>query len=398
MKYHRHLILSCGQALKAIFFEDHPANVCVESFLKKNKKWGSRDRRFFAETVYDCVRWWSYYWALIGDPSGPDDLRPLAVSFWKRQMKQPCMEGFGLLDLKVLERRDSKLKEPWLRHAFPRWLYERMKAELSCSVDEMMSYLNEPNFVVLRPNRTKIGAEDLKHHLNSQSIECEPLPGCPGALILPKRVNVFSTSAFQQGLFEVQDGSSQWVSHFLQVKPAMKVIDSCAGAGGKSLHIADLMENQGHILSLDIHQWKLDRLRLRAKRNSFHNIETRLIKGDETIETLHETADRLLLDVPCSGLGVIRRFPYNKWKQSELGLDEWNRLQDRILETHSTMLRPAGLMVYSTCSLLASENELRVRAFLQKKPCFRLIKQRYLYPTRAGFDGFYMALLEKRKA
>ena len=182
-----------------------------------------------------------------------------------------------------------------------------MKEEYPYSVDEMMGYLNQPNFVVLRPNQTRIGAEDLKHHLNSESIECEPLSGCPGALILPQRTNVFRTSAFQHGLFEVQDGSSQWVCHFLQVEPGMKVIDACAGAGGKSLHIADLMENQGRVLSLDIHQWKLDRLRLRARRNSFHNIETKLIEGDQTIQSLHGTADRLLLDVPCSGLGVIRR-------------------------------------------------------------------------------------------
>ena len=128
----------------------------------------------------------------------------------------------------------------------------------------------------------------------------------PDALILKERANVFLTDAFKEGLFEVQDASSQLVAPFLDVKPGMRVVDTCAGAGGKTLHLAALMENKGQIIAMDIYESKQKQLKTRAKRNGAFNIEYRIIEGTKTIKKLHEKADRVLIDAPCSGLGVLK--------------------------------------------------------------------------------------------
>jgi 16S rRNA (cytosine967-C5)-methyltransferase len=174
----------------------------------------------------------------------------------------------------------------------------------------------------------------------------------------------------------------------------MRVVDACAGAGGKSLHLAALMRNQGTIISLDTEAWKLDELRRRAKRNGVQIIQTRPIESSKTIKRLHGTADRLLLDVPCSGLGTLRRNPDAKWKLTPEFLDNVRATQADILRSYSKILRPGGQLVYATCSILPSENEKQVERFLSENPNFRLLEERKLTPAEHGFDGFYMARIE----
>jgi 16S rRNA (cytosine967-C5)-methyltransferase len=174
----------------------------------------------------------------------------------------------------------------------------------------------------------------------------------------------------------------------------MRVIDACAGAGGKTLHLASLMQGKGRIVSMDIEDFKLNELKRRARRNGIPNIETRLIEGAKTIKRLAESADRLLLDVPCSGLGVIRRNPDAKWKLNPEFIARVQETQAEILSTYPVMLKPGGLMVYATCSILPVENENQVQKFLEANPNFELIEEKHVWPSE-GFDGFYMALIKK---
>jgi 16S rRNA (cytosine967-C5)-methyltransferase len=200
---------------------------------------------------------------------------------------------------------------------------------------------------------------------------------------------------FKEGLFEVQDASSQNVGLFLQIEPGMRVIDACAGAGGKSLHLAALLKNKGRIIAMDVEQWKLDELKKRSRRAGATNIEPRLIDSTKAIKRLHNTADRLLLDVPCSGLGVLKRNPDAKWKLTPEFITSMEKTQQELLESYSSMLKPGGLMVYSTCSLLPAENEKQVEAFLSRhKEQYELVKEKRHWPSE-GFDGFYMALIKK---
>jgi 16S rRNA (cytosine967-C5)-methyltransferase len=176
----------------------------------------------------------------------------------------------------------------------------------------------------------------------------------------------------------------------------MRVIDACAGGGGKTLHLAALTQNKGKIVAMDTEGWKLEELMKRAKRAGASNIETRVIDSAKVIKRLEGTADRLLLDVPCSGLGVIRRNPDAKWKLSLEFVEKVKTLQQKILTEYSTMVKPGGKMVYSTCSLLPSENEKQVEQFLEGNgKTFTLITSKTILPSQ-GFDGFFMALLQRQ--
>jgi 16S rRNA (cytosine967-C5)-methyltransferase len=175
----------------------------------------------------------------------------------------------------------------------------------------------------------------------------------------------------------------------------MRVVDACAGAGGKTLHLASLMENKGQLIALDIYEKKLEDLKKRAKRNGVHNVDTRLITSTKIIKKLNNTADRLLIDAPCSGLGVIRRNPDSKWKLQPEQIERLKETQAEILDNYSQIVKVGGKMVYATCSILPSENEMQVEKFLENHNEFKLLSERKISPAQSGFDGFYMALLEK---
>jgi 16S rRNA (cytosine967-C5)-methyltransferase len=214
---------------------------------------------------------------------------------------------------------------------------------------------NQPAKVILRVNTLKTTKEKTRAVLMDLNIDTEYIKGQDDALVLKERANVFLTDAFKEGLFEVQDASSQLVAPFLDVKPGMRVVDACAGAGGKTLHIASLMENKGQLIAMDLYESKLKQLKLRAKRNGAFNIEYRIIDSTKVIKKLHEKADRVLIDAPCSGLGVLKRNPDAKWKLQPEFIDNIKKVQAEVLERYSKMVKPGGKLVYATCSVLPSE-------------------------------------------
>ncbi|HAI43578.1 MAG TPA: RNA methyltransferase, partial [Maribacter sp.] len=203
--------------------------------------------------------------------------------------------------------------------------------------------------------------------------------------------------AFKNGMFEVQDASSQLVSDFLDIEPGQRVVDTCAGAGGKSLHLAALMENKGQLIFMDIYGSKLKELKRRARRNGAHNIEVREIDSTKVYKKLYGSADRVLIDAPCTGLGVLRRNPDSKWKMQPEFLDKIVKTQHEIIRNYSKIVKPGGKMVYATCSILPQENSHQVQSFLKSEEGkdFTLVKDKKIYASKSGYDGFYMALLEK---
>ena len=281
--------------------------------------------------------------------------------------------------------------------SYPEWLWSACETELGKEKWEVQAKaLNEQAQVVLRVNTLKTKKEILKKHLAEKEIEVDLVNGYDSALVLKVRQNIFSNELFKLGLFELQDAGSQAISEFLEVEPGMRVIDACAGGGGKTLHLAALMQNKGRIISMDITQWKLDELKKRARRATASNVEPRLIEGSKTIKRLENTADRLLLDVPCSGLGVIKRNPDAKWKLSLEFIERTKAVQKQILNDYSIMTKKGGYLVYSTCSILPSENRDQVDLFLENNKDFEFIKEKSILPNE-GFDGFYMALIKRIK-
>ena len=384
--------------LSVIFTEKKYADKVIEKILKSNPKWGARDRRFIAETIYDIVRWHRLFIELTG--AAEDDYwKLLAVwCLWNKVDFPDWEELKGVNRKKILENYEQLKTNRKIRESIPDWLDELGVKELGTKWEKEIAALNEEAKVVLRVNTIKISRLELqKQLLERESISTEAPGDFPDALLLEERQNIFTRQQFKDGLFEVQDGGSQLIAPFLQVKPGMRVIDACAGAGGKTLHLAALMQNKGRIIALDTEEWKLDELKKRGRRAGVANVETRLIESSKTIKRLENSADRLLLDVPCSGLGVLKRNPDAKWKMSLDFIEQVKELQQRILADYSSMVKTGGEMVYSTCSLFPSENEKQVETFLKNQPQhFELLEQKTVLPS-AGFDGFFMARLKKLK-
>jgi len=403
MRLHRNLVYTTIDSLNAIFNEGEYADKVVARALKKDKRWGSADRKFVAETIYDIVRWKRLYAEIaeVKEPYSREDL-------WRMFAVWAVLRGYPIPDWRQLEgtpqrkikgRFDELSKIRKYRESIPDWMDELGVQELGeAKWTKELAAQNEPAQVILRVNTLKTTKQKLRAILMDLDIETEFLKDQPDALVLKERANVFMTEAFKEGLFEVQDASSQLVAPFLEVEPGMRVVDACAGAGGKTLHLANIMQNKGQLIAMDLYESKLKQLKIRAKRNGVFNIEPRVIDSTKVIKKLHEKADRVLIDAPCSGLGVLKRNPDAKWKLQPEFIENIKKVQAEVLENYSKMVKPGGKLVYATCSVLPSENQEQVNHFLTTETGknFTFVKEQKILASETGFDGFYMALLERK--
>jgi 16S rRNA (cytosine967-C5)-methyltransferase len=320
----------------------------------------------------------------------------MPVYFVNKGMYLPAWEEFENVDPdKVVERLNNSYGIRVIRESIPDWLDSIAEEELGDVWEKEIEELNKQAGFIIRTNTLKVSRNNLKKALHDEDTETTIVSDHPDALLVNERKRIFTTTCFQNGWFEVQDASSQEVAYFMDVKPGMRVIDACAGGGGKSLHMAALMQNKGRIISLDIFEWKLKELKRRAKRDGVSIIETRLIESSKTIKKLGESADRVLIDAPCSGLGILKRNPDIKWKLSQESIDSIRSEQAKILSDYSVMVKKGGSIIYATCSILPSENERIVKTFLSEHPNFKKVNEKRILPSESGFDGFYMAMMER---
>jgi 16S rRNA (cytosine967-C5)-methyltransferase len=416
LKFHKVIIEKIIEALVQILTTPSYADKVIERHLKANKKWGSRDRKLFAETVYDIVRFRRKYWNLA-DMNDSDFLKPEKVSefeIWKMWVVYILDRGWQIpgwlyedYEYIVQEIPEDLLSEgtdiqeitktfPFqIRQSYPDWLYDYFKDQLKDEADPLLRALNVMATTYLRVNTLKTTPKELVQILEKEGVNARQIRKIDSALELVERKNVFMTKSFKDGFFEVQDVSSQLIGELVEVEPGMRVADACAGAGGKSLHLATLMKNKGKVISLDLHEWKLKELRQRATRNSIDIIEVKVIESLKTIKRLENSFDRVLLDVPCSGSGVIRRNPDKKWKLSMEEIERLKVLQYEILSQYKDMMKENGKLVYATCSVFPDENERQVQRFLAENKNWKLEKEIKIYPHIQGFDGFYGARLVK---
>ena len=401
MKLHRNLVDAVIEGLGFIFTENQYADKVVEKLLKKDKRWGARDRAFVAETIYDIVRWKRLYAEIaeVYEHFTIHNLRRL-FAVWAT-LKGVALPDWGNYFEDTPTRRikgkfDELSKIRKYRESVPDWLDALGEQELGEALwtDELHS-LNSLAPVVLRVNTLKISRDRLQQLLREEGVESYPLQQYPDALQLVERSNIFKSQSFKDGLFEVQDASSQKVAPFMQIDHSVKrIIDTCAGAGGKTLHLATLLQNKGQIIAMDIYEQKLQELKRRARRNGAFNIETKLIDPKQ-LKRMQGTADRVLIDAPCSGLGVLRRNPDAKWKLQPEFLDQIRTTQQEILQQYSKLLKKGGKLVYATCSVLPSENHQQVATFLASEAGkdFKLEAEEVIFAHQSGYDGFYMARL-----
>jgi 16S rRNA (cytosine967-C5)-methyltransferase len=395
VKINRPLLDELLTSLEEVFFDGKYADKVIEACFKHNKDWSVAERKFYAETIYGVLRWER----LLVFIAGNESLARVIGTQWLRTGHDlPPWEEFEGLTYDFVKSQEKKAAVDFaIKQSIPDWMDSLGRKELGDEWEKIVIAMNQPAELYLRVNALKSTREDVIAALAAADIVAEKVSDdLPFALRVKDRKELFKSEAFRNGLFEVQDAGSQMIVPLLDVQPGQRVIDACAGAGGKSLHIASYMQNKGRLISMDIKEWKLHELKLRARRAGASNIETRVIESSKTIKRLKEQADRVLLDVPCTGLGVLRRNPDAKWRLHEEDVAEINKEQYQILTSYSAMTKKGGLMVYATCSILPSENEKQIEKFLKEKNGdWSLVKEIRLRPDVEGFDGFYAALLKR---
>ncbi|MBL7542347.1 MAG: methyltransferase domain-containing protein [Bdellovibrionaceae bacterium] len=402
MKIHKLLVDKTVSTLVSIFTSTIYADKAIEKVFKENRKWGSRDRRFFAEAVFDCVRFRRRYWSM----AGLDDEKYLALDainessvfrLWLAYFKDKTGAVPEWVSPGVVSSLSSQKTFTFaIQQSYPDWIVSLFKESYPSDYESILKSMNEVAPVFIRVNEIKSNADQVRDELLKEGIAVEAVKHVPSALKLVEKKNVFSTQAFHKGYFEVQDAGSQMISMLLDARPGMRVVDACAGAGGKSLHLASMMKNKGKIISLDIHERRLKDLRTRATRNGVDIIEQKVIDSQKVIKRFENSFDRVLLDVPCTGLGVIRRNPDSKWKLTKDDLENLLITQQEILDNYSRMMKKDGKLVYATCSLFPKENELQVQQFLRTHPEWKLENEFHIRPDKTAFDGFYAACLVRQ--
>ena len=371
----------------------------LEQVLKANKKWGSRDRSFVAEHTYEIVRHWRYLWALLGEEPS---LKRQALKrlFWVyysvvrgEEIPEWAIEkGISLEPVCDVSSLPLVQKE-----SYADWFSERMETEVGVERwTQLAKALNQPTQVILRVNTLKANREQLLEALRAENIEAAASDIAPTAVVVEGRPSLTRLKTFEKGWFEVQDGGSQKIAPWIQAAPGMKIIDACSGAGGKTLQMAAESGNKAEIIAMDVEPFKLKELEKRALRAGVTCVRTAPIHTSRDVQRLHEWADALLLDVPCSGTGVIRRDVDTKWKLKPEHLERTMALQKRILLQYTDALKPGGRLVYATCSVLSSENEGQIDQFLlEKKGEYELLHQERFSPEHAHSDGYFISVLTK---
>ena len=397
MKLHPNIVQGILECLKLIFEENKYTDDVLDKAFRNHKQWGSRDRRFIAQSTYEIVRWWRLLYETA--QSLPLDKgiyhNTFIVYLVKSEIELPewLSQDINVEKLKGQLHAFQNIRK--IREAIPDWMDEVVVTEIGeAKWEKELSHLNQPASIYLRVNTLKTDKTKLITLLGKKEIEVQPIPSEDTSLLLLKRQQLSSMEEYQKGLFEVQDIGSQKIAPFLHPQKEEFIIDACAGGGGKTLHLAALLENKGSILAMDVEAKKLSNLQERAQRAGVTIIQTELITAS-TLEKHKESADLLLLDVPCSGLGVLKRNPDTKWKLTLIEIEKTKVLQAKILSTYPTMLKKGGVMVYATCSILPSENEDQIQRFLRdQKGKFELLEECHLWPSQGG-DGYYMARLRK---
>ena len=403
------------------------ADRALEVVLRRQKQLYSAERRATAEALYGVVRAQGRLEWALGRKAGIAELYaaalvgPAGLSTGAAERRFGLARG-ALAPLADAGARIAAIADPVERLAvegsLPPWLAERLVAEMGLDEARLFSLaVNIRAPLTVRANLLRATRDDLRKRLAEEGVESEPTMLSPWGLVLDGHANAFGLEAFKGGLFEVQDEGSQVVALACGARPGMKVVDACAGAGGKSLALAAEMHNRGEILALDVDQDRLDEARRRARRAGVDNLRTRVIpagpEGDPALRDQEGKADVVLVDAPCSGLGTLRRKPDARWRLGPRDPERFAATQNELVGRFSRLVKPGGRLVYATCSVTRAEDE-EVAAVAAALPGFAPLplertlgpetaraagavgNELRLWPHRHGTDGFFVAAFERR--
>ncbi len=383
-----------------------PADVVVSEFFRSRHYLGSKDRRFISDIVYGLVRNFkltqvyaeevlhllngpvfpkgipsvvsiAVYCVRILDEK-PADLLPDISGLWRVYIPdidcQTFLDAVMIASLPVLIKQDDA-KRIATHFSFPESIVREWVEQSGTKEAELLcASLNSPAPISIRVNSLASSVVDCIAALFAEGIEVQRTALSPVGLKLSKRINAQASPSYKRGLFEMQDEGSQLLSMLAEPTSGMTVVDACAGGGGKTLHLAALMNNGGSLIAIDVEEQRLRNIHERLRRAGISNAKTWLASRDQQIlKGLHGKADVVLIDAPCTGVGTFRRNPGAKLTFTETFLETVARTQREVLEEYSAMVRPGGRLVYSTCTLLRKENEDQVSSFLTRHPDFELL-------------------------
>ncbi len=408
-----------------------PADIIIHRYFKTRRYIGSKDRGAIAALTYFVIRHHAtlQWWAERHQQTTPRSLVIAALILHQKEKLaglESLFDGdeFAPAPLSTEEKKYAKslMGQPLVhlhmpnhvRYNYPLWMEEALHTSLGEHWQDEIAALNQEAPVDLRTNTLLTSRDALLEALKKENYDVAPTPLSPIGIRMTTRTPIFTSQYFKQGWFEMQDEGSQFIGLLLNAKPGWKVIDFCAGAGGKTLALAADMKNKGRILAWDTSAKRLEQMTLRLRRAHVDNVQRHVITSEQDafIKRHKQSADAVLVDAPCSGSGTWRRNPDLKWRTSEKDLQELMDIQRRILVSAARLVKPNGYLLYVTCSLLQSENERQIEAFLQHNEKFRVVLENEVWnkfpqriirqgnpfrltPHQDSTDGFFASLLQR---
>lgn len=400
-------IQSTIEILDKINHSKIPMDNTIRDFMAHRRYIGSKDRAAVVERVYGIVRHHARLTWLL-EQSGVE-LSPrnyvIADLSWHGQDMTNLFTGEKHAPEPLTDEEKNWAKK-LVDHASmpeavqvecPPWAEEKLRALYGDDFARQLRAMSDSAPLDLRVNTVKGSREKAADLLAAQGVKTEPTPYSPWGLRVEGKAFMSATKAFSKGLVEIQDEGSQLIALACGAQPGMRVLDYCAGAGGKTLGIAAMMENKGNIVAMDLDTRRLEKGKPRYRKAGIHNVELRSLEDDKNRKWLRrqkETMDVVLVDAPCSSSGTWRRNPDLRWRQYGPSLEEIMDMQADILERVVDKVKPGGRLVYATCSLFAEENENQIEAFLKNHPDFKILPIDEIWPpkTPAPCDGPYLRL------
>jgi 16S rRNA (cytosine967-C5)-methyltransferase len=415
-----------------------PFDHILNQYFRDRRFIGSKDRQQISWLCYEVFRhklileWWAE-WGMKKpciEAEEPYAIKVLAIYLSLVRKKSPgeihalfTGEKYGVRPLERIERQmiETIWKQPTygkdplhhdlmpehIRLNTPKWIYDVIM-EGDTEGKAMLSALNYPATIDLRVNTLKTDRDSILMTFNALGVESLPTLYSQWGLRIQKRFNLNTLDAYKTGLVEIQDEGSQILCQVTNPKPNTTVIDYCAGAGGKSLAMAMMMNNKGKLILCDTASWRLEKSNERLRKAGVFNVQQKIVletpEGDEAVLALTEKADTVLVDAPCSGTGTWRRNPDARFRLSQKELDELIEIQAKILNESSFLVKQGGCLVYATCSIVSSENQHQVNRFLESHADFKLESIEFngathemlnIRPHTYRTDGFFVARLRR---
>lgn len=406
-----------------------PADAVTSAWFRARRPMADADRGVVLDLLYALLRhrarlgWWLarlrqpdsprnrlLAWLALADGRSPDQIRRLfGGAAALTDGEQALLTGL----------RGGKITHPDMpdetRMECPPWAIAPLRQRFGAAFGPEMAATLLPPPLDLRVNPIKATRDSVLRDLKDMGLRAEATQLAPQGIRLQDRLSLSRLPGLKTGEIEIQDEGSQLVALLVDARPGERIVDFCAGAGGKTLALAAQMHNRGHLIACDVNEGRLKRCAERLRRAGLHNVETRVLASetDRWVKRHKGGFDRVLVDAPCSGTGTWRRNPDARWRAPDLGLPALVALQARILASAARLVKPGGRLVYATCSLLADENDAQVAAFLAANPAFRLVPlaeaaphlaglghadHLSLTPARHGTDGFFAAVLQRLAA